>query len=124
MLDVALLQTMGLTSLMLLTVGWWSGRLRETRDPQSALTPIAVGCAAAAFATIGYGVGQFLLGVDSPLSWQLVKDIVSTIALDALLGDARLRARAPLAAAGAARRSPSPPPARLHDRRPVAAARA
>ena len=85
MLDVALLQTMGLTSLVLLTVGWWSGRVREARDPQSALTPIAVGAAAAAFATVGYGVGQFLLGVDSPLSWQLIKDIVSTVALDTLL---------------------------------------
>jgi rod shape-determining protein MreD len=85
MLDVALLQTMGLTSLVLLTVGWWSGRLRETRDPQSAITPIAVGAAAAAFATIGYGIGQFLLGVDTPISWQLIKDIISTIALDALL---------------------------------------
>jgi len=85
MLDIALLQTMGLTSLVLLTVGWWSGRLRETRDPQSAMTPLVVGAAAAAFATIGYGVGQFLLGVDSPLSWQLVKDIISTVALDTLL---------------------------------------
>lgn len=85
MLDIALLQTMGLTSLILLTVGWWAGRLREARDPQSPLTPIAVGCAAAAFATIGYGVGQFLLGLDSPLSWQLIKDILSTIVLETLL---------------------------------------
>ena len=85
MLDVALLQTMGLTSLVLLTIGWWSGRLRETRDPQSALTPLAVGAARGGVRDVGYGVGQFLLGVDSPLSWQLVKDIISTIVLDALL---------------------------------------
>jgi rod shape-determining protein MreD len=85
MVDVALLQTMGLTSLVLLAVGWWTGRLRELRDPQSALTPLAIGAAAAAIATVGYGVGQFLLGVDSPLSWLLVKQTLSTIVLDALL---------------------------------------
>ncbi len=85
MVDVALLQTMGLTSLVLLSVGWWAGRLREARDPQSALAPIAIGAGAAAIATIGYGVGQFLLGVESPVSWLLVKQTLSTIVLDALL---------------------------------------
>lgn len=85
MVDVALLQTLGLTSLVLLTVGWWSGRLRELRDPQSALAPIAIGAGAAAIATVGYGIGQFLLGVDSPLSWLLLKQTLSTIVLDALL---------------------------------------
>lgn len=85
MIDVAFLQTMGLTSLVLLSVGWWTGRLREVRDPQSALAPLAIGAAAAAIGTVGYGVGQFLLGVDSPLSWLLVKDVLSTIVLDALI---------------------------------------
>jgi rod shape-determining protein MreD len=85
MIDVAFLQTMGLTSLILLSVGWWTGRLREARDPQSALAPLAIGAAAAAIATVGYGVGQFLLGVDSPLSWLLIKDMLSTIVLDALI---------------------------------------
>lgn len=85
MLDVALLQTMGLTSLVLLAVGWWAGRLREARDPQGTLVPLAVGAGAAAMATVGYGVGQFLLGVESPLSWLLVKQTLSTIVLGALL---------------------------------------
>lgn len=84
-IDIALLQTMGLSSLVLLSVGWWAGRLREVRDPQSPLTPLAVGAAAAAVGTIGYGVGQFLLGVDSPVSWLLLKDILSTIVLDSIL---------------------------------------
>ena len=37
MIDVALLQTMGLSSLVLIAVGHWAGRLRELRDPQSPL---------------------------------------------------------------------------------------
>ena len=85
MVDVALLQTMGLTSLVLIGVGHWSGRLREVRDPQSPLAPLALGAGAAAIATIGYGTGQFLLGVDAPLSWLLIKQTLATIILDALL---------------------------------------
>ncbi len=85
MIDVALLQTMGLSSLVLIGVGHWSGRMRELRDPQSPLAPLALGAGAAAIATIGYGIGKFLLGVDAPLSWLLVKQTLATIVLDALL---------------------------------------
>jgi rod shape-determining protein MreD len=85
MIDVALLQTLGLSSLVLIGVGHWAGRIREMRDPQSPLAPLAFGAAAAAFATIGYGTGKFLLGVDAPLSWLLVKQTLATIVLDALL---------------------------------------
>ena len=85
MIDVALLQTMGLTSLVLVGVGWWSGRLREVRDPQSALAPLAIGAGAAALATVGYGIGQFLLGAESSVSWLLLKQTLSTVVLDALL---------------------------------------
>jgi len=85
MIDIALLQTMGLTSLVLIGVGHWSGRLREVRDPQSPLAPLAIGAGAAALYTIGYGVGQFLLGVDAPVSWLLVRQTLATIVLDALL---------------------------------------
>ncbi|MDX6666352.1 MAG: hypothetical protein QOG68_2558 [Solirubrobacteraceae bacterium] len=85
MIDTALLQTMGLSSLVLITVGYWGGRLRDARDPQGTLTPIVLGAGAAAIATIGYGVGQFLLGAVHPLSWLLVKQTLATIVLDALI---------------------------------------
>jgi rod shape-determining protein MreD len=85
MIDTALLQTMGLSSLVLIAVGYFAGRLREARDPQSALAPIALGAGAAAIATIGYGIGQFLLGAVHPLSWLLVKQTLATIILDALI---------------------------------------
>jgi len=85
MIDTALLQTMGLTSLVLIAVGYFAGRLREARDPQSTFAPLALGAGAAAIATIGYGIGQFLLGFNHPLSWLLVKQTLATIILDALL---------------------------------------
>lgn len=85
LIDTALLQTMGLTSLVLIAVGYYAGRLRDLRDPEGTLTPIALGAAAAAIATIGYGTAQFLLGAEQPLSWALISATLSTIVLDALI---------------------------------------
>jgi rod shape-determining protein MreD len=76
LVDLALVQTLGVTSLIFTLVGFWSGRLRELRDPQAALTPLLVGAAAAAAATVGYSLIEFLLGVDAPVSLQLLRQIV------------------------------------------------
>jgi len=54
-LDLALVQTLGLSSLVLLLVGYWAGRLREVRDPQGTLVPLAVGAVATLMAEAGYG---------------------------------------------------------------------
>jgi rod shape-determining protein MreD len=83
--DVALLQTLGLSSLLLLAVGYGAGRLRELRDPSNTLTPIAAGAAATAVAGIGFSVLQFLLGVDAQVSPWLVGDVVAATALNAAL---------------------------------------
>ena len=83
--DTALLQTLGVSSLVLLLVGYWAGRLRELRDPAHALTPLAVGAAATAVATIGFSLLQFLLGVDAPVSLLLLRDILVTIIVNAAL---------------------------------------
>lgn len=85
MIDTALLQTMGLSSLVLIAVGYYAGRLRDMRDPQGTLAPVWLGAAAASIATIGYGVGQFLLGAELPLTWPLISTTLSTIVLDALI---------------------------------------
>jgi rod shape-determining protein MreD len=83
--DTALLQTLGVSSLVLLCVGYCAGRLRELRDPAHALTPLAVGAAATAVATVGFSMVQFLLGVDAPVSLLLLRDILVTIAVNAAL---------------------------------------
>jgi rod shape-determining protein MreD len=84
-LDLALVQTVGLTSLLYVAVGYWTGRLRELRDPQGPLVPIALGALATATTTIGYSLMQFLLGVDAPVTLLLVREIVATILLNALI---------------------------------------
>jgi rod shape-determining protein MreD len=85
LVDTALLQTLGINSLLLTAVGYGSGRLRELRDPAHGLTPMAVGAAAAAVTTIGFAILQFLLGADIPFSIQLLRQILLTIVLGTLL---------------------------------------
>jgi cell shape-determining protein MreD len=76
-------QTLGLTSLIFTMIGYGSGRLHELRDPQAALTPLAVGAAAAAVSMVGYSAMEFMLGVDAPVSVELLRQIVVGVALDA-----------------------------------------
>jgi rod shape-determining protein MreD len=83
--DVALVQTLGVTSLLFIAVGYWAGRLRELRDPAHGLVPIAVGAGATAFATIGFALMQFMLGVRAPVSWLMLRQVVVTILVGSLL---------------------------------------
>jgi rod shape-determining protein MreD len=85
LVDLALVQTLGLTSLIFTVVGYWSGRLRELRDPQAALTPLLVGAAAAAAATVGYSLIEFLLGVDAPVSLELLRQIVLGVLVNTIV---------------------------------------
>jgi cell shape-determining protein MreD len=80
-----LVQTLGVTSLVFTVIGYWAGRLRELRDPQAALTPLLVGAGAAAVALVGYSVIEFLLGVDAPVSFELLRQVVLGILVDTLL---------------------------------------
>jgi rod shape-determining protein MreD len=85
LLDLSLVQTLGITSLIFTLIGYGAGRLRELRDPQAALTPLLVGAAAAACATVGYSLIEFLLGVDAPVSYELLREIVVGVLIDAAL---------------------------------------
>jgi len=83
--DLVLVQTLGVTSLLYLAIGYWSGRVRELRDPAHGLIPLALGAAATAFAGVGLALIQFLLGVDAPVSLLLVQQIVITVLVNTLL---------------------------------------
>ena len=85
LVDLALVQTLGVTSLIFTVIGYWSGRLRELRDPQAALTPLLVGAAAAAASMIGYSLMEFLLGVDAPVSFELLRQIVLGVVVDTIV---------------------------------------
>jgi rod shape-determining protein MreD len=83
--DASLVQTLGVSALVLTLVGYGVGRLRELRYPEGAATPLLVGAAATAAAGIGFSIIQFLLGVDAPVSLMLVGQIAMTVVLNALL---------------------------------------
>ncbi len=85
MVDTVLVQTLGVTSLLYITIGYWAGRLRELRDPAHGLIPVAGGAAATAFAGIGMTIIQFLLGVDAPVSLLLAQQIFLTILVNTLI---------------------------------------
>jgi rod shape-determining protein MreD len=85
LVDFALVEKLGLSSLIYVLVGYAAGRLKELRDPQGALTPVGVGAVATGGALAGVSLMQFLLGVDAPVSFMLVKEIVATALLNALI---------------------------------------
>ena len=87
-LDLALVQTVGLSSLLFLIIGYGAGRLRELRDPQAAVVPIAVGAAATAIAQVGFSVMQFLLGDQLPFGFGLIRQILLSILLGAIIAPA------------------------------------
>lgn len=85
MVDTALLQTLGIDSLLYIAVGYGAGRLRELRDPDGTLVPLGVGAAATAVTVIGFSIFEFLLGVNAPVSWLLLREIVVTVIVGTLL---------------------------------------
>jgi rod shape-determining protein MreD len=85
LVDLALVQTLGLTSLVFTLVGYWCGRLRELRDPQAALTPLLVGAAATAASLVAYSLMEFMLGVDAPVSLELLRQIVLGVLVNTIV---------------------------------------
>jgi rod shape-determining protein MreD len=84
LVDLMLVQTLGLTSLIFTVIGYAAGRLRELRDPQAALVPLLVGAAAAGASMVGYSIVEFMLGVDAPVSLELLRQIVLGVVVDSL----------------------------------------
>ncbi len=85
LVDIVMFQTVGITSLLFITVGYWSGRLRELRDPSHGLIPLALAAVATGFTGLGMAVIQFLLGVDAPVSWLLIQQIVLQVLVNCLI---------------------------------------
>jgi rod shape-determining protein MreD len=85
LVDLALVQTLGLTSLVFTLVGYWCGRLHELRDPQAALTPLLVGAGATAASLVGYSLMEFMLGVDAPVSLELLRQIVLGVLVNTIV---------------------------------------
>jgi rod shape-determining protein MreD len=85
LVDTVLVQTLGITSLLYIAIGYWAGRLRELRDPAHGLVPLAAGAAATAVAGTGMTLIQFLLGVEAPVSLLLAQQMFITVLVNSLI---------------------------------------
>lgn len=85
LVDVVSIQTLGVSSLVLLGVGYLAGRLREARDPEGTLVPLAAGAIATLAFSVGFALMQFLLGAAAPVSWALLRQTLATLVVNALI---------------------------------------
>lgn len=74
--DSLLLQTLGVSSLALITAGYFAGRWREGFDVTSAFVPPVVTAVLTALAASAFGAIQLMLGVDTGVSPLVVRDVL------------------------------------------------
>lgn len=83
--DMALVQTLGVSSLLLTGIGYLGGRYRELRDTSHALVPPVAGAIATLIWAASFSITQFLLGVESSVSALVIRDILVGAVLNGLL---------------------------------------
>jgi rod shape-determining protein MreD len=76
LVDCLLVEALGATSLVLLSTGYLAGLFRERFDIHSALVPPLMCMGLTLFAEIGFGAVQVMLGIDSPVSLLIVRDML------------------------------------------------
>ena len=85
LLDLLVGQTMGASSLVLTAVGYGVGRYREVRDPAHGLMAIPIGAVATFAWVLAYAAVSFMLDVGATVSWLVVREMVATTLLGAIL---------------------------------------
>ena len=83
--SVAVFGPLGVSSLVLVLVGYFAGRYAETADPTSGLAPIVVVAVGTGLAEIMYALAQFLLGRQAPFGFFFVHALLPELVLNALL---------------------------------------
>lgn len=74
--DCLLVEALGITSLVLLSIGYLAGLFRERFEVHGTLVPALLCMALTLFAELGYAAIQLLLGVDAPVSPLIVRDML------------------------------------------------
>jgi len=84
-LDIALVQTMGISSFLYTLVGYFSGRYAEGVDPDSWLPPIITVFTATIVIQLLNAVIMFLLGVEASIQFILLRVVLPSAVLNSLL---------------------------------------
>jgi rod shape-determining protein MreD len=80
--DMALVQTLGVSSLLLIGVGYLAGRYRELRDASHTLVPLFGGALVTLGYALAFSITQFLLGVESSVSPLVIRDYLIQVLLN------------------------------------------
>jgi rod shape-determining protein MreD len=75
LLDSVLLQTLGVSSLVLLSVGFLAGRYREGTEISNSLIPPLLAGGLTLVAAAGFAAIQLMLGVETPVSLLVLREI-------------------------------------------------
>ena len=74
--DCLLVEALGISSLVLLGIGYLAGLFRERFEIHGSLLPALLCMALTLLAELGFGVVQLLLGIDAPVSVLIVRDML------------------------------------------------
>jgi rod shape-determining protein MreD len=74
--DCLLVEALGITSLVLLGIGYLAGLFRERFEIHSSLVPALLCMGLTLLAELSFGVVQLLLGIDAPVSVLVVRDML------------------------------------------------
>jgi rod shape-determining protein MreD len=85
LLDSMLLQTLGVSSLALLSIGYLAGRYRESFEITNSLVPPLLAGGFTALGTAAFAAVQLMLGVETPVSLLVVREILVQALLAILL---------------------------------------
>jgi rod shape-determining protein MreD len=85
LLDSLLLQTLGVSSLVLLSVGYLAGRFREGFEISNSLVPPLLAGALTLFGAAALAAIELMLGVDVPVSLLVLREIIVKALLAVLL---------------------------------------
>jgi rod shape-determining protein MreD len=75
-LDCLLVEALGISSLVLLGIGYLAGLFRERFEVHSSLVPALLCMGLTMLAELGFGLVQLLLGLDAPLSPLIIRDLL------------------------------------------------
>jgi rod shape-determining protein MreD len=85
LIDIALFQTMGISSFLFTLAGYFSGRYAEGVDPTSWFPPIFIVFVCTLVVQLLHAVMMYLLGVEASLYFVLLRIVLPTAILNALL---------------------------------------
>jgi rod shape-determining protein MreD len=85
LLDLALGQNLGSSSLVLSAVGYGVGRYGELRDPAHGLIAIPVGAAATIGYLVAFSAVSFMLQLEASISALVLRDALVTTVLNAII---------------------------------------